>query len=119
MEKQIAVESLEILSKNWDNRTIKILVCESRGNMFGGQGEGVVVTVHGENSISQTGKIELVGRVTFSYNISRGVNGPKSETLTYTPINGSDPITINIVGSCGGAKEALCAILGCQKDYLK
>lgn len=118
MEKQVSIESLEILSKNWDMRTTKILVCESRGNMFGGQGEGVVLKVHGENSIHQTGKIELEGKVTFHNNIARGANGPKSETLTYTPISG-DPITINIVGACGGAKEALCSILQCKKDYLK
>lgn len=123
---QLSIKNLERTSKNWDKRTKDILLFISGGsNMFGGSTKMLHITLHGENSIVETGTITINGVVVGGYNISRGANGVNWQKLSYykgvesfSDIDFKKPTyTINIEGSCTGAEDAMCAILSAEKDW--
>ena len=124
---ELSLENLQRTSKNWDGQTKVILLSvDGSGGMFGGGTRLMHITLHGENSITETGTITINGLVTTSYNISRGANGGNSQSLSYykglTDFNetyASQPtIKINIEGSCGGAESSICEILSAEKDWI-
>jgi len=128
-EPKFEVSQLERLSKSWDKRTTNILLRVSgHGNMFGGSGCGYLLTVHGENSIEQTGKIDIKGVFIDSYNISRGANGDNRGRVAYygniTDINlyednfAGPNFEINVKGSCDTGIDTLCTILSAKLDFI-
>lgn len=123
----LSIEKLERTSINWDKRTKELLlfVCGS-GNMFGGSGRMIHITLHGENSIYETGTCSLNGLVEYGTNIARGANGESSANMKYykgvnsfTEIgyNKAPNFEITIAGTCGGADGAICEILSATKEW--
>lgn len=119
------VKSLEQLSKNWDGKTAERLVhVRGGGDMFGGSGELTHIMIHGENSIKETGTVEIRGKVTYTYNIARGGNGPTESTASYYPVNRNTGVVsermekqAHVHGSCA-ADDALATILNLKKDWV-
>lgn len=123
----IKLENLQHTSKNWDRRTKDLIVhIEGAGNMWGGWGRMLHVTLHGDNSTTETGLITVNGIIEGGYNISRGANGDSSQNLSYykgvvdfDDIQHKSPTyKIIIEGTCGGAEEAMCTILSAERDWL-
>jgi hypothetical protein len=120
----ITLDTLERTSREWDKRTLNLLVhIGGAGNMFGGHGRLVHITLHGENSIHETGSITINGIAKDGYNIARGANGDSTAQCDYfkgaTSFDDLKEPTysIGINGTCGGATEALTSILHATLDY--
>jgi hypothetical protein len=117
------VQSLERLSKEWNGKTTERLVfVEGSGNMFGGSGSLSHIIVHGENSVKETGLVEIRGHVKYNYNIGRGANGPTQSTATYYPVKDGKVLDLfekkaHIHGACN-ADDALATVLGLEKDWV-
>lgn len=126
----LSLGNLERLSRNWDGRTCEILLyMTGSGNMFGGSGKMLHLTVHGENSIKDKGTIEIIGATQFSYNIARGANGPDSGWMSYykgiTDLKQLDQpnlqptYKVTVEGSGNGTDSAMCQILNTKKDWFQ
>lgn len=114
--KTIELKNLERLSLDWDKLTVKIAVFISgSGNMFGGSGKLLVCTLHGENSIETTGKIDVLGEISYSYNIARGANGISSSSATYIE-NNIELNRLELTGLCN-ADSALVYAMDLKKDW--
>lgn len=123
----LSVAQLQHTSTNWDKKTKTILLyMAGAGNMFGGGGKGYCITLHGDNSTSPTGQIDVLGIFSESYNIARGANGGNSGTISYwigiddlTAIHSDNPtFRIDVTGSCNTGRDTLCAILSAEMDWL-
>lgn len=123
----LGLQNFDRTSKNWDKRTKTLLVhVEGSGNMFGGGGKLIHVTLHGDNSITDTGSVTIEGVATYGHNISRGANGDNSQTVKYfkgienfDDVNTKTPTyMIEITGSCGGGEDALRSILQAELEWL-
>lgn len=122
----LSVSNLERTSKNWDKRTTDVLVAfGGYGNMFGGSGKLVHLRIHGDNSMTETGTIDIKGVAIYSSNIARGENGPSSSICQYyTGATSFDDLsskeasyTIKTEGTCGGYDDALSSILSAKKEW--
>lgn len=124
----ITFNQLERTSKNWDRRTVTILLAVSgEGNMFGGRGRGYLLTLHGENSVQPTGQIDIVGVFHESYNIARGENGPNTGSISFyrgaTELSVYTPeikptYCVRVEGSCETGRDTLCTMLGAKMDWI-
>jgi hypothetical protein len=123
--KNLTVKNLSKISKNWDRRTTETsLWIDGHGNMWGGSSRRLHVCVHGDNSIHPTGKVEVIGVITVSYNIARGANGETSSSAQYykgvysfDKLHGVKPtISAEVIGNCSGAESAISHALGLTSD---
>lgn len=116
--------SVDDFEFEWDKRTTSLVVPVGGGqNMFGGGGFGIHVTIHGENSRHETGRIDLEGSYRYGTNIARGENGPSSNHVTYFQHDEFDislpKIKIGVEGKANGARAALCYCLSAKLAFLK
>lgn len=125
---QITLAQLERTSKDWDKKTKNILLFISgAGNMFGGGGKGYFLKLHGENSIYPTGKIDVMGVFSETYNVARGQNGPNSGSISYfkdavdlDAIDRNKPtFKIDVAGSCDTGRDTLCTLLSASMDWIR
>ena len=94
--------------------------------MFGGNGQGYLVCVHGSNSITPNAII-IEGIYTDGYNIARGANGDSTGNIKYfkgakaiqDTYNMKPTYSIEVLGSCSTARETMCSILSAKLDFLK
>jgi len=126
---EIKFEDLQRTSKNWDSKTVNLMVfLKGYGNMFGGSNSAVHLVLHGDNSSTETGTIEVRGIMTSSNNIARGANGPNScSAKYYKGVDNFDNLyecgtydtkTIQVTGICGGAEDLMMKSLSCHKEWL-
>ena len=116
--------SIDDFEFEWDKRTTSLVVPVGGGqNMFGGGGFGIHVTIHGENSKYETGRIDLDGSYRYSVNIARGENGGNRNHITYWEHGEFDTsipkIKIGVEGKVNGARAALCCCLRAKLAFLK
>ena len=127
--KNLSIEDLKETSKNWNGFTKYLLVyIDGSGGMCGGGSRLVHVVLHGENSGTETGTIEVRGIATMSYNIARGANGGTMQVLSYYKgynefndtygENAKPTYKAIIEGSCSGGEAALCSFLNAEQDWI-
>ena len=126
---ELTLEDLKETSKNWDGSSKYLLVyLEGSGDMFGGSAKFVYVTLHGKNSIYETGSIRVDGIAKMSYNIARGGNGETCQVVSYYKgvtdfkdtytLNPKPTYKVTIEGSCGSGEEALRSFLRAEQDWI-
>jgi hypothetical protein len=125
--KNLTIESLKNISRNWDRRTVELSVwVDGSGNMFGGSSRRVHVVLHGQNSIEPNGQIDVRGVIVVDYNIARGANGASSSSAKYykgatdfDQLSGAVPtLSAEMVGNCSGAEYAINGALALTCDSL-
>lgn len=127
-QKQIEALKLENFEnfQKWDKKTVKLrIVLCAGGNMWGGSSYGACITLHGENSISETGTVTIDGTYEHIYNIARGDNGDSSSITHYWDLKDFEKYNIEepkfkcrVDGNCSGSEEAIDSILGTKKAFL-
>ena len=127
--KNLKPESIsEFNIKPWDEQSTEMVIfVEGSGNMFGGSSILVFVTLHGKNSIHETGSFTLTGIIKSGYNISRGANGDsrcsadyfKGCTTLKETYDAKPTYHAEVTNTCGGAEEAICSALSSKKFWLQ
>jgi len=129
---EIKFENLRDTSRNWDRQSKNLMVfIKGSGNMFGGEGQHVHLFINGENSIYETGLIEVLGLLVETNTIARGENGPNRCWAGYYSLSSYEgkidfpdlpklrPLhDIKITGWSGGAKELIMEKYWAEPEFL-
>jgi hypothetical protein len=124
---ELSLENLQLTSKNWDGYTKDLLLfIEGWGNVCGNSSRYVHVILHGKNSGTETGTIEVKGVAISDTNIARGTNGNTYQVVSYYKDktdfkdmhNAQPTYKARIDGACVGGEMAICTILRAEIDWI-